>query len=152
MRYFVAGLIIASLASACGNSDAPAVGAGGGGNAALAGSTGTGGESAAVAGAGTGAALHGGVVVSLNEPTDAEGYTTLIGRFFDGPQPEVIPLALDTEDGDCALYVPKLPFCNEPCSPAVCTADDVCSPHPKPLGVGTLSVTGLGMPLALEAS
>lgn len=97
-------------------------------------------------------ALHGGVVVTLQQPADGDGYTTAIGRFFDGAQPKILSLAARSEQTGCTLYVPHAPFCSHPCAPAVCTADDVCTEYPAPRGVGTLTVKGIGTPLELQPS
>jgi hypothetical protein len=95
--------------------------------------------------AATNDALHGDVVVAFTAPADdLAGYATILGRFFDGPTPATIPLELDTEIGDCQLLVPVIPFCDSPCAPDACTADDVCTSYPMPLGVGPLTVEGLG--------
>jgi hypothetical protein len=103
--------------------------------------------------AGAAPVLHGSVVVSLAAATtENEGYSSVLGRFFDGPTPPAIPLELDTELGDCQLMVPSQPFCSTPCAPDVCTADDVCTPYPTPLAVGTLSVEGLGPKLSIDPS
>jgi hypothetical protein len=99
----------------------------------------------------SGAALHGGVVVTLHAPLDdGDGYTTAIGRFFSGPQPEILALEPRLEQDGCTLFVPRAPFCSNPCAPAVCTADDVCTDYPEPRDVGTLSLSGLGEALALS--
>lgn len=95
--------------------------------------------------------LHGSVVVSLNAPEgDGAGYSTLIGRFFSAMTPDPFPLKLDSEAEGCQLKVPNLPFCSESCAPDVCTADEVCTPHPDPVSVGALSVQGLGAALSLS--
>lgn len=96
---------------------------------------------------------HGGVNVDLAPASDSgAGYTTVIARFFDGPTPEASPLKLDSELGDCKLWVPDFPFCSEPCAPDACTADEECTPYPSPLGVGTLTIEGLGPVLTLQPS
>ncbi len=105
------------------------------------GSAGTAGASAGT----SGAQLFGTVTVNVEPATDdKEGYTTLLGRFHDGPTPPPVPLELDTEEGDCQLLVPSRPFCESCLSPAVCTADDVCTPYPTAVTVGALTVEGLG--------
>jgi hypothetical protein len=99
------------------------------------------------------AQLHGSVSVTLAAPTnDNEGHSSLLARFFDGPTPPVLPLEERRSLGDCRLLVPTNPFCSTPCAPDACTADDVCTPYPDPVAVGTLSVTGLGDALSLEAA
>lgn len=117
-----------------------------------AGASGDAGNAGSAAGAaGQAAALHGTVSVTLVAPdSDSEGHTSLLARFFDGPTPPVLPLELRRELGACRLLVPTNPFCSTPCTPAACTADDVCTPYPAPVALGTLSVTGLGAMLNLE--
>ena len=92
--------------------------------------------------------LLGGITVKLiqaNPATGASAYTSLLGKFQDGPQPPPVPLELDREDGDCKLLVPSLPSCIPSCpSSALCTADDVCTPFPNAVSVGTINVDGLG--------
>lgn len=123
--------------------------AGGGANNGVAGSAAHAGT--ASSGSGSGADLHGSVVVSLVAPSDEnEGYSAVLGRFFDGPSPSPIPLELSTEQGDCQLLVPSHPFCSTACAPAACTADDVCTKYPEPLGVGSLQIEGLGTKLDVD--
>jgi hypothetical protein len=90
-------------------------------------------------------------LVSLLQGSDGDPpYSTLSARFFDGPTPETIQLDVESEMGECQLLVPVVPFCPESCAPGVCTADDECTPYPKPLAVGDLSIAGLGEALSLN--
>jgi hypothetical protein len=116
----------------------------GSGGSESAGSSGTAGSNAGTSGAPP-AQLYGTVAVNV-EPTTEEddGYTTILGRFLDGPTPPPVPLELDTEVGDCELLVPSRPFCEACAPPAVCTEDEVCTPYPLPVTVGTLTIEGLG--------
>jgi hypothetical protein len=144
----------ASLGSGCSSSTPSETAAGGsagsssgsGGSNSMSGANNSGGSSVLPA-----QEIHGGVNVDLKPMTeDGDAYTTLIARFFDGPTPEALPLELDSEEGDCQLWVPVFPFCSEPCAPDACTADDVCTPYPKPFDAGTLGVQGLGDALMIE--
>lgn len=142
-----AALGLLGLLSAC-SSDSPPVSTSAEGGASGAGAGGD--ANAAAAGNGE-AELHGGVVLTLYAPLAGDaGYSTAIGRFFDGPQPAILALEPRLERGDCTLFVPRAPFCSEPCAPAVCTADDVCTDYPEPRAVGTLTLAGVGQQLALE--
>ncbi len=135
MKSHLALAMILLFAPACASNDAdePAPGAGGGSS----------GEDG----------LYGSVVVTFAAPSDGnEGYASVLGRFFDGATPSAFPLELDTEMGDCRLLVPLLPFCSTPCTPDVCTADEVCTKYPAPLGVGALTIDGLGSALTLQAA
>jgi hypothetical protein len=116
----------------------------GSGGSESGGSSGTAGASSGTSGAPP-AQLFGTVAVNV-EPTTEEddGYTTILGRFLDGPTPPPVPLELDSEAGDCELLVPSRPFCESCAPPAVCTADEVCTEYPSPVTVGTLTIEGLG--------
>lgn len=104
-------------------------------------------------GSGGTAALRGSVVISMVAPSaENEGYSAVLGRFFDGPTPPAIPLELDSEQDDCKLFVPSHPFCETPCAPGVCTADDVCTEYPTPVAVGALTLEGLGETIQVEPS
>jgi hypothetical protein len=134
------------------NDDTPgAAGASGGSDER--GSSGGGAGGTASSDSGGAPALRGSVVVSMVAPSaENEGYSAVLGRFFDGPTPPAIPLELDSEQGDCKLLVPSNPFCDTPCAPDVCTADDVCTKYPTPLAVGSLTLEGLGDTIQVEPS
>lgn len=72
------------------------------------------------------------------------GYTSLLGKVFDGPATETtIWIKKDAAEG-CTLLTPEVPFCETPCgSGNVCVADDKCQKSPTAIGVGTLSVKGV---------
>ncbi len=143
--------LITCLACSTKDDDPPATDGGSGGQSGSTSQSGSGGSpptSGSGGGGGTSnndGPLHGAIVVSLKAPTEEnDGHTTVIARFFDAPTPNALPNRLGDEEGDCQLLIPDLPFCNDPCSPAVCTADDECTPYPMPLSVGTLTLSGLG--------
>lgn len=116
----------------------------GAGGSEAGGSSGSAGSSAGASGASP-APLFGTVTVNVQPTTDEdEGYTTILGRFLDGPTPPPVPLERDSEEGDCELLVPSRPFCESCSAPAVCTADDECTEYPSPITVGTLTIEGLG--------
>jgi hypothetical protein len=146
--------VVIALSSACGSD--PASGgppAGSGGSDTAGGATGSpSGANNAGGGNTNDGALHGSVVVTLQQPADGEGYTTAIGRFFNGAQPRILSLEARNEQAGCTLYVPRAPFCSNPCAPAVCTANDVCTEYPAARGVGTLTLQGIGAPLELQPS
>src|SRR5688500_13694942 len=123
-------LALLAASSGCAASpDEPATG-GTGGSGGAGGSGGPGGSG----GSGP-SALVGGITVRLiaaNPATGTPAYTSLLGKFQDGPQPPPIPLELSRREGDCSLLVPSLPSCLPGCpSSALCTADDVCTPFPS---------------------
>ncbi len=152
-------IICCSFGFACSSAEAPS------GEVGASGASGSGGQAAGVSGSGSGTSagggggagggdtvqLHGAVVVALHPAAeDAEGYTSVLARFFDGPTPDALPNRLKDEVGDCQLLVPDLPFCSSACTPAVCTASDVCTPYPNPKSAGTLELAGLGAALQVE--
>jgi hypothetical protein len=168
-----------ALATACASDDsgddaAGATGsgasAGAGGSSASGGSSGSGGASASGGAGGSSGAggsasgsggtagsttenLHGSVVVSLVPPVDDKaGYSTFLGRFFDGPTPPTPTsiLELDSTEGDCELWAALHPFCTDCPTPGVCAAEEMCVTPPTPVSVGTLTVEGLGETMALE--
>lgn len=147
----VAPLLFALVVSAgcAAEPDVPVDPAGSGGAGAAGGTAGTGGSggSAGTGNAGSGTTL-GGITVKLveaNAATGAAAYTSLLGKFQDGPQPPNIPLEVAEVNGDCALLVPSLPSCIPTCpNNALCTDDGVCTPFPNAVNVGTIDVEGLG--------
>jgi hypothetical protein len=150
MRHVTLILVLA-WSIACGSNPPAADAPGSGGSGAQASGSGSAGN-ANNSGGKDGGTLHGSVVVSLQQPSDGDGYTTAIGRFFDDAQPDILALESRSEQNGCTLFVPRAPYCSEPCAPAVCTANDVCTRYPEPRAVGALTLKGLGTPLELTPS
>lgn len=72
-------------------------------------------------------------------------FTKFLGVVYDGEYPDAITLKVDSEQGGCKLWVPKVPFCSTSCgATGVCTDDDECTPYPKAQDLGMVHVTGLG--------
>ncbi len=72
------------------------------------------------------------------------GYTSVLGRMYDGPTPSAVVWEELAASGDCRLLVPRVPFCEQSCgSAAACVEDDSCQPYPTAISVGTVTVTGL---------
>jgi len=149
MRHVTLFLVLAS-SSACGSDPPAGDSLGSAGAGAHAGATGSAGANNSAGQ--QGGALYGSVVVTLQQPADDDGYTTAIGRFFDDAQPKILALDPRSEQNGCTLFVPRPPFCSEPCAPAVCTANDVCTKYPQARAVGTLTLKGIGTPLELTPS
>jgi hypothetical protein len=90
-------------------------------------------------------------VEMIPEKAGIAAHTSVQGSLYDAPQLPFVQFVLDSEEGDCRLMVPQVPFCDPRCvRPEVCTADDVCTPSPTAQDVGTVRVLGLGEELALE--
>ena len=93
----------------------------------------------------------GGFVVKLNAPVEAtettaarDGYTSVLGKIYDGPTPQAVIWEAGTVSGDCTLYKPRVPFCEVACGgSAVCVEDDVCMDYPKAISAGNVTVKGI---------
>jgi hypothetical protein len=115
-------------------------GAGGsGGSGASGGTSGTGGAAGGDAGGGSG--IYGTFIISiLDEPPPA--YTKLLGQIYDGPQPPLQVLKLDSEEQGCQLMVPKNPFCAGGCTGGVCVDENNCQAYPGTVNAGTANISG----------
>lgn len=79
-----------------------------------------------------------------NGTTTTPAYSALLGKIYDGVQPEAIVWTTTGTAGGCTLTTPHAPFCATPCgSSAVCVADDTCKPYPTSQTVGSVTATGL---------
>ncbi len=96
-------------------------------------------------GTGDPSVLVGTFQVRLVAPSGAAaGYTTVLGKVYDGPTPEAIVWETAATDGDCTLATPRVPYCATPCGgAAVCVEDDVCEPYPASQTVGTVTLSGV---------
>lgn len=71
-------------------------------------------------------------------------YSAMLGKIFDGPQPDAVIWEKGTTAAGCSLYTPRVPFCATPCgSTAVCVETDTCKPYPASQVLGDITVTGL---------
>ena len=95
--------------------------------------------------------LAGTFQVSLVAPvaaTDGQaasaGYTTLVGKVYDGAQPSLLVWKEAAVSGACRLLTPRVPACDTPCGgSAACVEDNQCQPYPTSRAVGTIVVKGL---------
>jgi hypothetical protein len=70
-------------------------------------------------------------------------YTSLVGKVYNGVQPEAVQWDTSVTDGDCMLMLPRVPFCSTPCgSGAVCVGMDMCEPYAMAQDLGTITATG----------
>ena len=75
---------------------------------------------------------------------DAPGQAAILGSVLDGPTPGTVVWERSAEDGDCALWVPRVPFCDPGCDHSeACVEDDICQPYPTTTEVGTVTVAGV---------
>lgn len=96
-------------------------------------------------GTGDPSVLVGTFQVRLVAPVGATaGYTTVLGKVYDGPTPAAIVWETAATEGDCVLATPRVPYCATPCGgAAVCVEDDVCEPYPTAQTVGTVTLSGV---------
>jgi hypothetical protein len=83
-------------------------------------------------------------LVAPDTSTSTPGYTSVLGKLYDGPVPEQIVWEESNTEGSCTLLKPRIPFCATPCGgTAVCVEDDTCQSYPTAQGVGTVTVIGV---------
>jgi hypothetical protein len=80
-----------------------------------------------------------------------DGFTSVDGEVNDAVQIGTVPAVLGS-DGDCRLLSRVVTTCMPGCPGATeeCSPDAVCVPLPRKRDVGTVSVRGLLVPLAME--
>jgi hypothetical protein len=81
------------------------------------------------------------VVADDEDPTT--GSTSVIGKVNDRPTPSAVIWDVATEDGDCRLEKPRVPFCDGGCGAEVCVDDGVCQPYATGHSVGEVKLSGL---------
>jgi hypothetical protein len=80
----------------------------------------------------------------------AATFTGVQGAVADGIVPVNVPV-VEQAVGECVLYRPRRLFCDPPCGAvATCAEDGACIPYPVNHSVGSVTVTGLAVPLAME--
>ena len=81
-----------------------------------------------------------------------DGFTAVAGAVRDAVTATDVPEVL-AEDGACKLYRKRNLFCNPPCASGTTCSDALsCVPAPTNQSVGTVSITGLAIPLELMPS
>jgi len=72
------------------------------------------------------------------------GYTSLVGKIYDGPTPESIVWEETDTIEDCRLLKPRVPFCESSCDGgAICVEDNVCMEYPDAVNGGKIKVSGM---------
>ena len=72
------------------------------------------------------------------------GYTAVLGKVYDGVQPETVIWDPSMTSDGCVLSIPRVPFCSTSCgASAACVADNTCQAYPTAQSVGTVHVTGV---------
>jgi hypothetical protein len=82
------------------------------------------------------------VPASGNSP-EVPGYTSVLGKIYDGPTPSQIVWEKAGEEGACQLLTPRVPFCSQPCGgSAVCVEDETCKDYPIAHSAGKVTAKG----------
>ncbi len=84
---------------------------------------------------------------------DGEARTIIGGAIWDGPEPQ--SYALEEDTGVCRFFLGENYFCDPPCEAGLCTApapNQQCTPYPRMLSGGILSVVGQGNEIYLPHS
>jgi hypothetical protein len=71
------------------------------------------------------------------------GFTSILGKIYDGPVPESLAWKLSQTADDCQLLLPRIPFCGAGCGSAVCVDDDKCVPNPATRDAGAVTLKGV---------
>lgn len=100
--------------------------------------------------------VFGGFNVALTQPApdpanpDPTPFTSVFGKFADGPYPPGLLLKLQQEEAGCQLLAVTSSFCDPACVQGECNLNNECVPYPQPRHVGDVRVEGLGDPLVLS--
>lgn len=144
----IAALACALQATACSSDPASPGGAAGSASGGVGGSAGGGAAGSASGGAPSGAAdaVVGSFIVQLFGATDtATGYTTFLGKVYDGVTPSAVLWDTLSSAEGCVLLKPRVPFCTTACdNGSVCAADEQCVVNPSAQDLGPLLLKGLG--------
>lgn len=94
---------------------------------------------------GGGKKAYGSFQVTLKEPTSStQGYTSVLGKLFDGPSPSPLAWTEASASGGCRLLKPDAPFCDPACgSSAQCVENGKCQAYPKSVAAGRVTVEGI---------
>jgi len=81
-----------------------------------------------------------------------DGFTGVTGSVRDAVAPSDVP-ELVSQEGSCSLYRKRNLFCDPPCASGTTCGDAMsCVPAPANQSVGTVSVSGLAVPLTMMPS
>lgn len=81
---------------------------------------------------------------------DGNGFSWIQGHVSDAVEAQA-EFTDGDQEGGCILKMPVNPFCNPPCDPGtVCNKDSECMPEPDRVDVGTVSFTGLSVPVVIQ--
>jgi len=76
--------------------------------------------------------------------TTTPGYTSVLGKVYDGTTPETVLWDASMTSGDCTLSIPRVPFCSPSCGANMaCVDDGVCAAYPTAQSVGNVHLDGV---------
>lgn len=79
-----------------------------------------------------------------NDGSTTPGYTSVLGKIYDGVNPEAVIWDAAMTEGGCTLRTPRVPFCSPSCgSNMVCVETNTCASYPTSQSVGSVRVEGL---------
>lgn len=79
-----------------------------------------------------------------NDGTTTPGYTSVLGKVYNGVVPETVVWDTAMTSGACALAIPRVPFCSPACgSDMACVADSTCAAYPSAQSVGSVHLDGV---------
>ncbi|MFT3697617.1 MAG: hypothetical protein QM831_31020 [Kofleriaceae bacterium] len=72
------------------------------------------------------------------------GYTSVLGKIYDGTVPDTVIWDTSMTDGGCVLSIPRVPFCSPSCSSTqACVDTNTCADYPTAQDVGTVHLDGV---------
>jgi hypothetical protein len=73
-----------------------------------------------------------------------DGYTSVLGKMYDGPSPSNMVFEEIVAVGCSKLFKRLYPLCVPDCGGlAACVKGDSCQPYPSPVNIGTVTMSGL---------
>ncbi len=79
-----------------------------------------------------------------NDGTTSAGYTSVLGKVYDGTVPATTVWTASMTSGGCTLSIPSVPFCSPACTSAqACVATNTCVAYPTAQDVGSVHLDGV---------
>jgi hypothetical protein len=79
-----------------------------------------------------------------NDGSTTAGYTSVLGKVYDGTTPDTVLWDPSMTGGGCTLSIPRVPFCSPACGSAqACVDTNTCVAYPTSQDVGTVHLDGV---------
>lgn len=76
--------------------------------------------------------------------TTTPGYTSVLGKVYDGATPQTVVWTAAMTSGACTLSTPSVPFCSPSCgASSACVAENTCVAYPTSQSVGAVHIDGI---------